>query len=197
MRRRSSAMYEPSRLPFIRAASTICPTSNARQTTCSSNCGPRERNRRTDRRGGRQAVPQPDCAVRPTRWAADRDRRALRLLRRYARCRRQRQRRRRPARAGAPAGAKPPKHAVELVAYTLEEPPYFRTDSMGSVWHARELRRTNREVRLMLSLEMIGFYRDAPNSQAYPVARSSCCIRIGEISSASSRHWATSARRAA
>ena len=35
--------------------------------------------------------------------------------------------------------AKPPKHAVELVAYTLEEPPYFRTDSMGSVWHAREL----------------------------------------------------------
>jgi len=63
-----------------------------------------------------------------------------------------------------------PKHAVELVAYTLEEPPYFRTDSMGSVWHARELRRTNREVRLMLSLEMIGFYSDAPNSQAYPVA---------------------------
>ena len=63
-----------------------------------------------------------------------------------------------------------PKHAVELVAYTLEEPPYFRTDSMGSVWHARELRRTNREVRLMLSLEMIGFYSDAPNSQDYPVA---------------------------
>jgi Zn-dependent M28 family amino/carboxypeptidase len=64
----------------------------------------------------------------------------------------------------------PPKHSVELVAFTLEEPPYFRTDSMGSVWHARELRRTNREVRLMLSLEMIGFYSDAPKSQAYPVA---------------------------
>jgi len=64
----------------------------------------------------------------------------------------------------------PPKHAVELVAYTLEEPPYFRTDSMGSVWHARELKRVNREVRLMLSLEMIGFYRDAPKSQAYPLS---------------------------
>lgn len=64
----------------------------------------------------------------------------------------------------------PPKHAVELVAFTLEEPPYFRTDSMGSHWHARELQRTNREVRLMLSLEMIGFYRDGKNSQAYPLS---------------------------
>ena len=64
----------------------------------------------------------------------------------------------------------PPKHSVELVAFTLEEPPYFRTDSMGSMWHARELQRTNREVRLMLSLEMIGFYRDTPKSQAYPVS---------------------------
>lgn len=64
----------------------------------------------------------------------------------------------------------PPKHAVELVAYTLEEPPYFRTDSMGSHWHARELKRANREVRLMLSLEMIGFYRDGKKSQAYPLS---------------------------
>ena len=64
----------------------------------------------------------------------------------------------------------PPKHAVELVAFTLEEPPYFRTDSMGSHWHARELQRTNREVRLMLSLEMIGFYRDGAKTQAYPVS---------------------------
>jgi len=66
--------------------------------------------------------------------------------------------------------AHPPKHAVELVAYTLEEPPYFRTDSMGSVWHARSLSEARREVRLMLSLEMIGFYRDSGNSQRYPLA---------------------------
>jgi Zn-dependent M28 family amino/carboxypeptidase len=64
----------------------------------------------------------------------------------------------------------PPKHAVELVAFTLEEPPYFRTDSMGSHWHARELQRANREVRLMLSLEMIGFYRDGEKTQAYPLS---------------------------
>jgi Zn-dependent M28 family amino/carboxypeptidase len=66
--------------------------------------------------------------------------------------------------------AHPPSRAVELVAYTLEEPPYFRTDSMGSVWHARSLSEAKREVRLMLSIEMIGFYRDTAKSQSYPLA---------------------------
>jgi Zn-dependent M28 family amino/carboxypeptidase len=64
----------------------------------------------------------------------------------------------------------PPPRPVELVAYTLEEPPYFRTDSMGSYWHARNLERQGRQVRLMVSLEMIGYYRDEPKSQSFPVA---------------------------
>jgi hypothetical protein len=64
--------------------------------------------------------------------------------------------------------ANPPSHAVELVAYTLEEPPYFRTDSMGSFWHARGLQEQGREVRLMVSLETIGYYRDEPKSQKFP-----------------------------
>jgi len=66
--------------------------------------------------------------------------------------------------------ANPPAHAVELVAYTLEEPPYFRTDSMGSFRHASSLSESRRDVRLMLSLEMIGFYRDTGKSQGYPLA---------------------------
>jgi hypothetical protein len=66
--------------------------------------------------------------------------------------------------------AYPPRQAVELVAYTLEEPPYFRTEHMGSFRHARALADSGREVRLMLSLEMIGFFRDTPGSQAFPVA---------------------------
>ena len=41
---------------------------------------------------------------------------------------------------------------------------------MGSVWHARSLAAAGREVQLMLSLEMIGYFSDAPNSQKYPVA---------------------------
>jgi Zn-dependent M28 family amino/carboxypeptidase len=65
--------------------------------------------------------------------------------------------------------ATPPPHPVELVAYTLEEPPYFRTDDMGSRRHARALREQGREVRLMISLEMIGYFRDERGSQRYPL----------------------------
>ncbi len=57
---------------------------------------------------------------------------------------------------------------VELVAYTLEEPPYFRTPMMGSAVHARSLRQQGQPVRLMVSLEMIGYFTDAPNSQGFP-----------------------------
>jgi Zn-dependent M28 family amino/carboxypeptidase len=66
-------------------------------------------------------------------------------------------------------GQTPQSRPIELVAYTLEEPPNFRSENMGSVWHARSLKAAGREVRLMLSLEMIGFFSDAPRSQAYAV----------------------------
>ena len=65
--------------------------------------------------------------------------------------------------------AAPQRRPIELVAYTLEEPPYFRTPDMGSARHARALRASGRAVRLMLSLEMIGYFSDAPGSQHYPV----------------------------
>lgn len=58
---------------------------------------------------------------------------------------------------------------IELVAYTLEEPPHFRSEHMGSAWHARSLQAAGREVRLMLSLEMIGYFSDQPGSQRYPI----------------------------
>jgi Zn-dependent M28 family amino/carboxypeptidase len=59
-------------------------------------------------------------------------------------------------------------HPVELVAYTLEEPPYFTTESMGSLYHASQLKENNIPVKLMISLEMIGYFTDQPNSQQYP-----------------------------
>ena len=58
---------------------------------------------------------------------------------------------------------------VELVAFTLEEPPYFRTTGMGSSVHAESLRKQNVRVRAMFNLEMIGCFSDAPNSQNFPV----------------------------
>ena len=59
---------------------------------------------------------------------------------------------------------------VDLVAYTLEEPPYFGTPHMGSVMHAESLRKDGVAVKAMLSLEMIGYFSDAPDSQNFPVS---------------------------
>ncbi len=58
---------------------------------------------------------------------------------------------------------------VELVAYTLEEPPVFRSSMMGSAVHARSLAESGTSVRAMICLEMIGYFSDAPNSQRYPI----------------------------
>ena len=58
---------------------------------------------------------------------------------------------------------------VDLVAYPLEEPPFFRTPHMGSSVHARSLRRQGVKVRAMLSLEMIGYFVDTPGSQRFPL----------------------------
>jgi Zn-dependent M28 family amino/carboxypeptidase len=62
----------------------------------------------------------------------------------------------------------PPPIQVELVAFTLEEPPNFRTEAMGSRQHARALRASGRSVEAMISLEMIGYFRSEPQSQSYP-----------------------------
>jgi Zn-dependent M28 family amino/carboxypeptidase len=58
---------------------------------------------------------------------------------------------------------------VDLVAYTLEEPPFFRTEQMGSAVHAASLKEKNVPVRAMICLEMIGFFTDNSDSQAYPI----------------------------
>lgn len=58
---------------------------------------------------------------------------------------------------------------IDLVAYTLEEPPYFRTKEMGSFIHARSLHEQDVEVVVMLSLEMIGYFTENENSQRYPI----------------------------
>lgn len=58
---------------------------------------------------------------------------------------------------------------IDLVAYTLEEPPYFRTEYMGSYIHAKYLADHQIEVFGMLSVEMIGFFSDEKKSQNYPL----------------------------
>jgi len=49
-------------------------------------------------------------------------------------------------------------YRYELVGYTLEEPPFFRTENMGSYRHAKSLFESDKDIYGMLSLEMIGFF---------------------------------------
>ena len=64
----------------------------------------------------------------------------------------------------------PPNSKVEFVAYSLEEPPFFGSQQMGSFVHAGSLRDRQIPVRLMVCLEMIGYFSDEPNSQQFPVS---------------------------
>jgi Zn-dependent M28 family amino/carboxypeptidase len=61
-----------------------------------------------------------------------------------------------------------PQRTVKLVAFVNEESPFFHSGAMGSAVYARAARRRGDDIRLMLSLEMLGCYRDEPRSQAYP-----------------------------
>jgi Zn-dependent M28 family amino/carboxypeptidase len=61
-----------------------------------------------------------------------------------------------------------PRRTIRLVAFVNEEMPFFLTGDMGSAVYARAAREAGHDIRLMLSLEMLGFYRDSPGSQSYP-----------------------------
>lgn len=61
------------------------------------------------------------------------------------------------------------KYRIDLVAYTLEEPPYFRTSLMGSAIHAESIIKNKVPFKAMICLEMIGYFSDMPKSQEYPV----------------------------
>jgi len=61
-----------------------------------------------------------------------------------------------------------PARTIRLVAFTLEEPPFFWSDSMGSVVYAKAARARGDAITAMLSLEALGYYSDAPESQRYP-----------------------------
>lgn len=63
-------------------------------------------------------------------------------------------------------GEIPPAREIELVAYTLEEPPYFGTEKMGSFHHAKAM--VGSGVAGVIVLEMIGYFTDAAESQEYP-----------------------------
>tara|TARA_R110001592_G_scaffold29350_19_gene106752 strand:- start:9917 stop:10888 length:972 start_codon:yes stop_codon:yes gene_type:complete len=58
---------------------------------------------------------------------------------------------------------------ITFVAYTLEEPPYYASQNMGSFVHAKSEKEQNSKIELMISLEMIGYYSDKEGSQKFPI----------------------------
>lgn len=61
-----------------------------------------------------------------------------------------------------------PARTVRFVFFTNEEPPFFRTASMGSEVNARAARARGDDIKAMLSLETMAYFVDAPNTQHYP-----------------------------
>ncbi len=61
-----------------------------------------------------------------------------------------------------------PARTIRFVWFANEEPPFFQTEHMGSWVYAKRCRRRQDDIRLMLSLETIGYYSDEPESQRYP-----------------------------
>lgn len=61
-------------------------------------------------------------------------------------------------------------YRIDFVAFTLEEPPYFGSSNMGSYICAKNLADQQANVKLMINLEMVGYFTDEPNSQKYPFA---------------------------
>jgi hypothetical protein len=66
-------------------------------------------------------------------------------------------------------GKEPPDAEIELVAYTLEEPPFFGGPQMGSAIHAKSVAGEKERIAGVIVLEMIGYFNDEPGSQSYPV----------------------------
>lgn len=61
----------------------------------------------------------------------------------------------------------PQERTLVFYFFANEEPPHFRTEKMGS-FVAANRDWGKRDVVAMLSLEMIGYFRDEPGTQLYP-----------------------------
>lgn len=58
-------------------------------------------------------------------------------------------------------------YRIDFVAYSLEEPPYYGTQDMGSYVHANSIKNLKEDLIGMINFEMIGFFSD--QDQYYPV----------------------------
>ncbi len=63
---------------------------------------------------------------------------------------------------------KPRQRSLVFAVFVNEEPPWFKTEQMGSVHVARLLSERKVSLSGMMSLETLGYYQDGSGSQKYP-----------------------------
>jgi len=62
-----------------------------------------------------------------------------------------------------------PGKTIKLVFFTLEEPPIFDTEKMGSWIFAKDAKKRGEEICFMISLDMLGYYSDKEKGQQFPL----------------------------
>jgi len=58
---------------------------------------------------------------------------------------------------------------LRFVFFVNEEPPWYRTDDMGSVRYARACRARGERFEAVIAMDTIGYFTDEADSQDYPV----------------------------
>jgi len=61
-----------------------------------------------------------------------------------------------------------PDRTLRLLNFVNEEDPFFGTEMMGSYQYAKSCRQREEDIRVMLSLDALGVYKDEPDSQRLP-----------------------------
>jgi Zn-dependent M28 family amino/carboxypeptidase len=61
-----------------------------------------------------------------------------------------------------------PHRTLRFVFFVAEEPPNFKSPSMGSYVYAKRCHERGEQIAAMLSIESIGYYDTRPDSQVYP-----------------------------
>ena len=85
-----------------------------------------------------------------------------------------------------------PDRTIRLVEFVNEEDPFFGTDKMGSYQYAKRSYERREKIRVMLSLDALGIYKNEPGSQKLPFPfslfypkRGNFLAFIGDLSSRS------------
>lgn len=64
---------------------------------------------------------------------------------------------------------RPQPQTLRFVAFANEEPPFFLSRQMGSYAYARHSSNLGEDITAMMAMDGLGYYRDEPGSQSYPV----------------------------